>query len=507
MKAARFSLVTVSTVVALALGVGAEGVRAQDSGNATPATVELPREIPEDITSGQLDTSLGPARWVHLSGDAETLPALLRPVPVPGGYVSLDEGGHGYGPCPAGEVCQFPAVLWSSPDLLRWERRPLPVDADYAQLTLADGEYWLTVNGTFENEDGSRDQPSLWRSADTLAWESVDLTHLEPPPPAAIDWRVELGTLAASGDTIVVPMTYSAQNATSFLGLPPHPEGEDKRGEYARLERADDGSYLVLGAYGTEHDRVRFEETDGHLRVFDEETGDELISHDGIGMDLIERWAANGESIPTEQRIAVVRDGRAGSVELPELGAGTIPWGLTLFGTDGGLRAFQTRTDGLVQTWSSADGVAWTPDELLGDEIGEPRDVQGVWIGPDGLEAVSSDGDSMARWESADGIDWQANQLPLGVRVTRLGSVWMTLDGGGLVIHTGDSPDGTVVEVGHLRLKTDTWGAGGTGTASVSPNTVAHSVHEDEQQHGWQRDHWIITFDDLPASEDSTTGG
>jgi hypothetical protein len=497
----------VSTVVALALGVGADGVHAQDAGSATSATVELPRDIPEDIPSGSLDTPLGPARWVHLSGDAETLPDILRPVPVPGGYVSLDEGGIGYGPCPPREVCHLSAELWSSPDLLRWERRPLPVEADLAQLTLAGGQYWLTVNGMFQNEDGSRDQPSLWRSADTLAWESVDLTHLEPPPPAAIDWRVQLGTLAASGDTIVIPMTYSAQNATSFLGLPPHPDGEDKRGEYAGLEPIDDGSYRVFGAYGTEHDRVRFEETDGRLRVFDEETGDELISHEGIGMDFIERWAANGGLVPTEQRIAVVRDGRAESVELPDSGPGVVPWGLTLFGADGGLRAFQTRTDGLVQAWTSPDGTAWMLDEVVGDDPGEPGDVQSVWFGPDGLEAFSWDGVKEARWVSADGASWTTEGRPRGGYAARVGQVWVVLSGGGLIIHADDSPDGTVVEVGHLRLKTDTLGAGGVGMAAISANTIAHSVHEDERQNGWQRDHWIITFDDLPASEDSTTDG
>ena len=118
MRGTRSILATTVIPVALAVGLGTVAVRAQDADNVVPETVELPHDIPEDVASGTLDTPLGPARWVHLQGGAADLPSLIRPVPVPGGYVSLDVGGRAHGPCPVGEVCQFGAarILVCAPD-------------------------------------------------------------------------------------------------------------------------------------------------------------------------------------------------------------------------------------------------------------------------------------------------------------------------------------------------------------------------------------------------------
>ena len=49
-------------------------VAQQDEGRPVPP-IELPAVIPNGVRSGNLDTPLGPARWVHLVGD-RALPGL-----------------------------------------------------------------------------------------------------------------------------------------------------------------------------------------------------------------------------------------------------------------------------------------------------------------------------------------------------------------------------------------------------------------------------------------------
>lgn len=126
--------------LSLAGSSGADAL-AQDGVDPGSVAIELPRTIPASIPSGELRTPFGPARWVHLEGDRETLPDFLDPLPAPGGYVVLEEGGGGFGPCPEGDICQSYARLWFTPDLLEWTERPLPIAADYGRLTLADGQY------------------------------------------------------------------------------------------------------------------------------------------------------------------------------------------------------------------------------------------------------------------------------------------------------------------------------------------------------------------------------
>jgi|GEM_PF-4651368 len=490
--------VVAGAIVALFGGFLLSGVLTHPSDESVPAAstsaspkVELPLEIPDDIPSGQLDTPLGPARWVHLSGDAETLPDILRPVPVPGGYVSLDDGHHS-STCPSGQSpCIYPAELWFSPDLIEWTRRPLPVDIEVAHLTNTGGEYWLNVNDEEENEDGSLDPPALWRSTDALEWNAVDLSGMEPPPPAVVEWSAHLppDAVVVVEDAILVQMGYGAQVGKSLLGLPPEPEGE-----WARLERTDGGSYRVLGPYDDEHGRVRFEETSGGLRVIDDETDAELTVVEGISMDFIDRWAASGEP-PFEYRLALLRDGRVDSVELPE--ARPEGHSFTLVETDDGFIALQPGSEGLIQTWTSPDGETWAVDEVLGDDPGEPVATHGVWNGPDGLVAWSFDDDTQVAeiWESSDGIDWQHHIQPPGDLVARLGSGWIGLDGAGLTIYPGGPEGPEVVDLQDLRMKLESAGEGGHGMAPIGANAIAHGVAEDG--YGQRRDHWIITFDDL----------
>lgn len=92
--------------------------------STTTRPIELPAEIPEGIESGSLRTQLGPARWVHLTGDETTIPpALSGLISTPDGYVVPEwvDGGD--------------AQLWRSSDLIGWSPEPLGIEARFGELS------------------------------------------------------------------------------------------------------------------------------------------------------------------------------------------------------------------------------------------------------------------------------------------------------------------------------------------------------------------------------------
>ena len=176
--------------------------------------IELPTKIPKRFDSGTLDTPLGKARWVHLSGDGEALPEAITPIAVPGGYVSLDRGGSSFGPCRAGHVCETRATLWFSPDLFKWTQRPLPNDAETGQLIRAGGNYWLLMSADRLSEDGSFDDATLWRSTDALEWDPVDFGSIAPDGPGGLGWRPSFGVVAMRA-----PWTRTGRERKDLLSL------------------------------------------------------------------------------------------------------------------------------------------------------------------------------------------------------------------------------------------------------------------------------------------------
>jgi len=305
-------------------------------------SIELPTKIPKRFDSGTLDTPLGKARWVHLSGDDEELPEAITPIAVPGGYVSLDRGGG-----------NSRATLWFSPDLLKWTQRPLPGDAESGQLIRAGGSYWLLAWAGGPAEDGSFD-PTLWRSTDALQWEPVDFGPIALDGPDGLGWQPWFGVVASAGDTDAVAMTFTARTAASFLGL----TTPERSRQWVSLVALGENRYQTFGDDGEERGVIRFEPTDEGLRVIDDETGAELKELAGVDMDFIERWSQNGESllvedvwthVPIEYRVGVVVDGELTSIELPAAGpSGRSRFGLV--GSDEGFSAFLLRPDGLLQT-------------------------------------------------------------------------------------------------------------------------------------------------------------
>ncbi len=470
--------------------VPAVGASASPEPSRTEAPIELPIEIPADVTSGRMDTPIGPARWVHLSGTADTLPDILEPVAVPGGYVSLDEG-HEHSSCQSDGVCWAPATLWFSPDLLEWTPRPLPIESGHARLTATDGGYWLTVNGEVENEDGSFDPPTLWRSTDALDWEQVDLASVEPPPPPGIEWRDYLGDLAVHEDAAATTISYGAMNTGTFLGLAAPPDVEPSRWGVG-LAALEDGAYSVLDGWGMELDQIRIAATDGGLEVSDAESGDPISLIDGVGMDLIERWAVGGGYL-NDWALVLLEDGRVSQIELPEAMRGG--YAVQLSATDDGFIATRGDEDSF-RLWTSSDGREWTLEEFGGDDDGRPM---GGSSGPDGFEAWGYDEASNRDlyWFSTDGIEWQASHPPPVDYKVRVGPGWIAVVPGGFAYVPDGSTEIVPIEATPV-LKIESWGEGGHGTARISANTIRHSVFED--QPGEQRDHWIVTFEDLLTS-------
>ena len=461
--------------------------------------IELPTKIPKKFDSGTLQTPLGRARWVHLSGDGESLPEAITPMVAPGGYVSLDRGETGFGPCPAGDVCETRATLWFSPDLLEWRQRPLPDDAETAQLIRASGSYWLLMSGP--SEDGSLRDPSLWRSADALAWEPVDLGPIAPDGPDGIGWQPSFGVVASVGGTDAVAMTFEAGTTGSFLGL----EGPEGSGQWASLVALGDSKYQALGGYGEERGILRFEPTDGGLLVIDDATGAELRELAGVDMGFIERWSENGDPndsadapamhMPIEHRVGVVVDGELTSIELPATGPGGRSFGLVASAE--GLSALLLRPDGMLQSWRSPDAITWTAGELVGDDPDEPHGVLGLSEGPDGLLAYGS----THQWTTTDGVDWQSAERGLvrAGQAGRIGPGWLRLKGGALDFYPAGGGKVKQVDLEPLRLKGGTGGGGSFFRDAISPNTFRYAVSAGAGSR-WQRDQWIITFDDLPGS-------
>jgi hypothetical protein len=463
----------------------------------TTGPVELPARIPRRFDSGTLETPLGKARWVHLSGDGEGLPEAITPIAAPGGYVSLDRGETGFGPCRGDDVCETRATLWFSPDLLEWTQRPLPGDARTAQLIRAGGAYWLLMSAAGPAEDGSFEDPTLWRSSDAREWEPVDLGPIAPVGPDGIGWRPSLGRVASVGGTEAVTMTFEARTAASFLGL----TGPD---QWVSLLALDEGRYQAVGAYGAELGVIRFEPVDGGLRVIDDETGARLKELPGVDMGFIERWVQNGSPsgdptmhVPVEHRVAVVVDGELTSIELPRIGPASRSFGLV--GSEEGFTAFLVRPDGVMQSWRSTDGVDWTASEPVGDDPDEPDAVTDLLEGPQSLLAF--DPGSGRGWVTTTGVDWQwagPGYMQGGLAGGRFGQGWLRMRPQRLQFY----PDGgevQEVDVRPLHLRGDTNGPGFEFRDAISPNTIRWAASEGVGSR-WRRDQWIVTFDDLPAS-------
>lgn len=86
--------------------------------------------------SGTIDTPLGRADWVFLSGNTSTFPTSGTFITLPSGYAAL-------------EFTLSPEALryWTSPDGLSWSQREVPMPpSDAPSLPKAGDGYWIAAH-------------------------------------------------------------------------------------------------------------------------------------------------------------------------------------------------------------------------------------------------------------------------------------------------------------------------------------------------------------------------
>jgi hypothetical protein len=444
----------------------------------TTHPVMLPAVIPDGIDSGTLDTPVGQVRWVHLRGDATTLPTGLWTLVVDpsGGYVVVDQSST--------------EGLWRSPDLITWTPEPVPGEANPRELALDDGTYWLNAGGPASD--------SLWRSPDTRAWHEVDLDRLIPPGPDGYAWRLDLGTPLTANGVSIVELTYRVDDSPASLGLP-----EDVL-YWIELTEVRPGVYEARSGWRSELEAtLRFEDTGNGLRVIDDEDGTELAVLDGVSMEFIERWASDDE-IPAVRRLAIVDEDGLVDLDLDPPYAMEEARGPYLSVDDSGFLVRSVTPDGLLHVHRSEAGTDWIETDIVGDDPGEPTDIQGFFDSDHGSLVVDV---GEARWVSTDEMTWEPWSEEGEGGGIPIASGWISLPG-------HDDPaanDGSVQDTmwyrprGGTRIPIDASELevrslmvdGSAGAGPLSPNTIFSSQSQDE---GAQlREIWIFTFDDIPT--------
>ena len=401
---------------------------------------ELPEEtpdgedIPAGLESGTIETAVGPATWIHVSGDVGSLPrgsAGFKAIPWADGFAILEppvvDWGP-YAPAPAFSQVARAARLWVSTDGIEWRIEPLPVpgDAFDVSLTYDKGVYWLFASHP----------PQLWRSTDGTTWEELDSGGLVPPEAAGFTWTVNLAPPISNGRVTVSQVEFSGSFPFTDFGAFPFDD-------FAGVPDVEGGCYdilvpLALGVYewvGSSEDgspiadwcpaRVfRFEETETGLRVFDNETGEDLGHIDGADISHIAEIANSSQL--NHERLVIITDG-----DVTQTG---VPWafrhGSTLFAAGEWIYAFGNSPTGALGVWRTNDGESWvdlgTPElpsealELDFERVGEDRLV--VW----------SSQQPHAAWETTDGLTWDTVEWPPppeGTFLVPLESGWFANNG------------------------------------------------------------------------------
>jgi hypothetical protein len=367
---ACFALVPSATANGAVPGSSPAG--ASPNSQAGSARRILPDVLPSGVPGGTIDTPLGTARWVRLTGDPLTLPEPLVPQLGRSGPVWFDGGGardipcedaRADGPCTA----ELPPRLWTAEDATSPRaEHALPVEAANAALFLDGDTFWLASGAPV----------TLWRSLDLAEWEQVDISGLVSPGPQGLEWDVVLDSPVTSAGGTLVPVTYFVHDPGRLVGEPGASvfleplEGSSPRGyRVSEFRPRSEGGPRELGT-------VRVEDTPMGIRISDED-GESIVSIEGVGPEFVERWAERG--VIEERQLGIVEGGALTTVELPgwpvEDGSAESP---TFFPLGSGFLALQIHSDHTVRTWRSYDGRSWAEGERLRGPDGQL--LEGRWI-------------------------------------------------------------------------------------------------------------------------------
>ena len=316
----------------------------------TPSLIE---GLPEGLESGTIATPLGPMGWVHVTGDADTVPGHvwdMRAVQWPSGFAIFQPPKYDI---PEGQAPPS-ARLWVSTDGIKWRLEALPIDpaAEGASLRLDDAAYWLT----------SIDPNGLWRSTDGTTWYEYDATALAPPGPA---WRTDRFGLVATNDLALAHANFGAGNSNTT---------PDRNAE--RLYIIGDSEITPADVPWPTSTSVA--EGFNHVTLF--AAGDWAYAY-----VLNEIWDESGSIISSQVTVWRTNDGRSwtelGPLQIPDLPASHKAeftssadlLTITFFDTSGSAVAVDV-------AWETTDGVTWSPMPEGRPDGTHPVRVESGWF-------------------------------------------------------------------------------------------------------------------------------
>jgi hypothetical protein len=481
-----WTFVALAALLALMASIALVGSMRQDdrvTREDDPVLRVLPAEIPADVPHGEIDTPIGHARWIHLTGDPTTLPDPLVPMAGPSGLIWFDNGWTRNVPCEDPEArtpcTAAPGVrLWTSDDALgpRVEQ-PLPVSGAPGNLMANGDTYWLT----------SDDPAGLWHTNDLRSWDEVDLTGLVSPGPSGLDWQVTPGVQATMDGVTVVSLTWHTSDLGRLVGHP---------GVAVHIESAGPGRYRVLehrnSFAGGERvlGYVLIATTADGIRI-SEETGATIAELAGADLGFVEGWAASNGVL---QQVALVDRTRLTVLDGPWSAATLDAPAILPVGS--GLVALQVDRDRTVRAWRSVDGRTWTDEGLLGSAGG------GTWSA-DAVDVVTTDGRPTLRvvlagagdaWTSSDGERWDfvAGPPADGPPPGRLGSGWLLLKESAIEVSRDGVSWEAVPQLERVITKWTTDGQGSTPWGTLG-DAVFYAVAEESG--AMERDLWVVEWD------------
>lgn len=369
-------------------------------GSETPGTTPWSIEdIPADAESGVVDTPLGPAHWLHLTGGTTAVPGHvwgMEALAWPAGFAIFQPPFYTY----VGDREELhPASLWVSPDGIEWQVEPLPIDpaAVEASLTLDGGAYWLT----------STDPNALWRSPDGAIWHEYVPRSLAPPGPS---WDSALSgswldgaRLASTGELTVSYVTFSDDHGGSNT-TPDHAVERLYLIGESTIERVDvpwptfskvNQGYNFVSLFGAEDWIYAYVVTETSA-----DSADLVVWRTNDGRS----WTDLGPlSVPDQPRSHAVRFATAGDTLT-----------ITFFDTSSAGSEHDT-------AWQTTDGVNWTPLPSGRPEDTHPLRVESGWFSTVGDQGGRYGG--QAWWMNAGDTwvpleDLSANQFCDGSTIT-----------------------------------------------------------------------------------------
>jgi hypothetical protein len=238
---------------------------------------------------------------------------------------------------------------------------------------------------------------------------------------------------------------------------------------------------------------VRIEDVGNGLRVIDNEDDSELTTLDGISLEYVERWAS-GDWPGAVHRLGILAGDALADLDLPDTMSQALQ--TAFFVDDSGFGAYTLGPERLVHVHRSEDGRDWTRTSTIGDDPGEPSDVQDVDTEQGAVVIRAGDVD----WISPDGLTWQPRDdgdefnpgdvFDPGVLSIRFPSGWLYPAFGDGLLHHEDPdfepdtiwyrPDGGApipIDISELTATDASLGdpVASYSAGAIGPNTVFNS--------------------------------